>query len=133
MLPRTARILCIDSSNLRLSMLTRTLEKSGFEVWTGRGASEAVCLASGLHFEAVVVDRLSSLQRSEIWQCLIEAHPQLPILVHEGTSRAVELCGGSEREGLRSINPEVVLGILMLLLGTDREAAAFSPPTTAAA
>jgi DNA-binding response OmpR family regulator len=132
MLPRTARILCVDSSDLRLSMLTRTLEKSGFEVWTARGASDAVCLASGLHFEAVVVDRLSSLQRAEIWECLTEAHPQLPVLVHEGTSRAVELCGGSGREGLRTINPEVVLGLLMLLLGEDREAIAFSPTATAA-
>lgn len=132
MLPRTARILCVDSSDLRLSMLTRTLEKSGLEVWTARGASEAVCLASGLHFEALVVDRLSSLQRSEIWQCLTEADPQLPILVHEGTSRAVELCGGSGREGLRPINPEVVLGLLMLLLGEDRRAIALSPSATAA-
>ena len=132
MLPR-ARILCVDSSDLRLSMLARTLEKSGFEVWTARGASDAVCLVSGLHFEAVVVDRLSSLQHSDIWQCLTETKPQLPILVHEGTSRAVELCGGPGREGLRSINPEVVLGILMLLLGRDREAVAFSPSATAAA
>jgi hypothetical protein len=132
MLPRTARILWVDTSDLRLSILTRTLEKSGFELWTARGASDAVCLVSGLHFEAVVVDRLSSLQDSEIWQCLIEAQPQLPILVHEGTSRAVEFCGGSRREGLRSINPEVVLGILMLLLGRDREAVAFSPSATAA-
>ena len=114
--PRTARILCVDSSDVRLHMLARTLEKSGFEVWIAQGASDAVCLASGLHFEAVVVDRLSSQQRPDVWQCLSETQPQLPMLVHEGNARAVELCGGSPREGMRSINPEVVLGILMLSL-----------------
>ena len=133
MAPRTARILCIDSSHLRLQMLARTLGKSGFEVWTAQDAGEAVCLASGMRFEALVVDRTSSRLRSDIWQCLTEAQPQLPILVHEGTARAVELCGGSAREGTRSINPEVVLGILMLLLGNDCKALAFAPRPESAA
>jgi DNA-binding NtrC family response regulator len=131
MVPRTARILCVDSSNLRLQVLTRTLGKSGFEVWTAQGAGEAVCLASGLRFEAVVVDRMSSLERSDIWQCLTEVQPQLPILVHEGTARAVELCGGTDRDGTRSINPEVVLALLMLLLGRDRQAAAIASSAAA--
>jgi len=56
---RTApsRILCIDSSARRLHELTDSLERSGFDVWTAHGASEAVCLASGLRFDVVVVDR----------------------------------------------------------------------------
>ena len=64
MVSQTARILCVDSSDLRLQMLARTLEKAGFEVWTAQGAGDAVCLASGLHFEALVVDRVSSSRRS---------------------------------------------------------------------
>lgn len=133
MLPRTARILCVDSSELRLGMLTHTLTKSGFEVWTARGASDAVCLASGLQFEAVVVDRPSSLEHSDIWRCLTEAQPQLPILVHEGTARAVKLCGGTEKDGVRPINPEVVLAILMLLMGKESQTFAFPKSAKAAA
>jgi CheY-like chemotaxis protein len=133
MAPRTARILCVDSSHLRLQMLARTLGKSGFEVWTAHAPSEAVCLAAGMRFEALVVDRTSSWLRSDIWQCLTEAQPQLPILVHEGTSRAVELCGGSPRERIRPINPEVILGILMLLLGNDWKPVAYAPRAATAA
>jgi DNA-binding NtrC family response regulator len=129
---RSARILCVDRSELRLQMLSRTLEKSGFEVWTARGASESVCLAMGLRFDAIVVDRTSSLERSDIWQCLTEAQPRLPILIHEGKSRAVELCGGSEFDGMRAINPEVVLGLLVLLLGRERSPAALTSRASAA-
>jgi len=42
------RILCVDSSARRLRDLTGTLKKAGFDVWTARGASDAVCLAASL-------------------------------------------------------------------------------------
>ena len=123
---QTARILCIDSSTLRLQGLTRTLGKAGFETWTARGAGDAMCLASALRFDALVMDKTSSSRRSDIWACLSQAQPELPILVHEGTSRAVTLCGEIEpRTGERSLNPEVLLAMLVLLLGRDHKTLEF--------
>jgi CheY-like chemotaxis protein len=114
-----SRILCIDSSARRLHELTDSLERSGFDVWTAHGASEAVCLASGLRFDVVVMDQASSLGRPEIWDCLCESQPHLPILVHSGASQGDELC-----RHLRLVSPsgptekpEVVLALLLLLLG----------------
>lgn len=123
---QTARILCVDSSTLRLQGLIRTLGKAGFETWTATGASDAVCLASVLRFDALVMDRVSSSRRSDIWACLSHAQPELPILVHEGTSRAVTLCGEPEpRTVERPVNPEVLLAMLVLLLGREHRAVAF--------
>ena len=123
---QTARILCVDSSSLRLQGLTSTLGKAGFETWTARGASDAVCLASALHFDAMVIDRVSSSRRADIWECLAQEQPDLPILVHEGNARAVTLCGESEpRSFERPVNPEVLLAMLVLLLGREHKAVAF--------
>jgi CheY-like chemotaxis protein len=122
---QTARILCVDSSSLRLQGLIRTLGKAGFETWTARGASDAVCLASALRFDALVMDRLSSSRRADIWKCLAQDQPNLPILVHEGTARAITLCGESEPRNLeRPVNPEVLLAMLVLLLGREHKAVA---------
>lgn len=76
----TTRILCVDSSPRRLRELTDALERAGFEVWTARGASDAVCLVSGLPFDVVAIDQLSASARPEVWNCLAESHPTLPIL-----------------------------------------------------
>jgi len=54
----TTRILCVDSSPRRLRELTDALERAGFEVWTAGGASDTVCLVSGLHFDVVAIDQL---------------------------------------------------------------------------
>lgn len=123
---QAARILCVDSSTLRLQGLTRTLGKAGFETWTARGASDAMCLASALRFDALVMDKASSSRRSDIWACLSHAQPELPILVHEGTSRTVTLCGEAEpRTVERSLNPEVLLAMLVLLLGREHKSVEF--------
>lgn len=113
------RILCVDSSARRLHDLTDTLQKAGFDVWTARGASDAVCLASSLNFDVMVMDQASSLARPEVWNCLSDAKPRLPILVHSGSAKGNELC-----RHLRLVtpsappqNPEVVLALLLLLLG----------------
>ena len=113
------RILCVDSSPRRLHDLTDTLQKAGFDVWTARGASDAVCLASSLNFDVMVLDQASSLARPEIWNCLSDSKPRLPILVHCGSAKGNELC-----RHLRLVassappqNPEVVLALLLLLLG----------------
>ena len=113
------RILCVDSSPRRLHDLTDTLQKAGFDVWTARGASDAVCLAAALDFDVMVLDHASSLARPEVWNCLSDSKPSLPILVHSGASRGTELC-----RHLRLVpsaeppqNPEVVLALLLLLLG----------------
>jgi DNA-binding NtrC family response regulator len=123
---QTARILCVDSSSLRLQGLIRILGKAGFETWTARGASDAVCLASALQFDALVMDRLSSSRRADIWKCLAQTQPNLPILVHEGTARAMTLCSESESGNLeRPVNPEVLLAMLVLLLGREHKTVAF--------
>jgi len=113
------RILCVDSSPRRLHDLTDLLGKAGFDVWTARGASEAVCLAASLDIHVMVLDQASSLARPEIWNCLSESKPHLPILVHSGPSKGNDLC-----RHLRLVsppappqNPEVVLALLLLLLG----------------
>jgi DNA-binding response OmpR family regulator len=113
------RILCVDSSVRRLHDLTDTLQKAGFDVWTARGASDAVCLAAALNFDVMVLDQASSLARPEIWNCLSDSKPHLPILVHSGSAKGSELC-----RHLRLVsppappqNPEVVLALLLLLLG----------------
>jgi CheY-like chemotaxis protein len=133
---RTApsRILCIDSSARRLHELTDSLERSGFDVWTAHGASEAVCLASGLRFDVVVVDHASSLARPEIWECLCDSQPHLPILVHSGSSKGSDLC-----RHLRLVShagptekPEVVLALLLLLLGDGDGSKPWLPELAAA-
>lgn len=113
------RILCVDSSPRRLHDLTETLQKAGFDVWTARGASDAVCLGTALDFDVMVLDHASSLARPEVWNCLSDSKPQLPILVHSGSHKGNELC-----RHLRLVsspeppqNPEVVLALLLLLLG----------------
>ena len=113
------RILCVDSSPRRLHDLTDTLQRAGFDVWTARGASDAVCLAASLDFDVMVLDQASSLARPEVWNCLSDSKPTLPILVHSGVARGSELC-----RHLRLVsppeppqNPEVVLALLLLLLG----------------
>ena len=112
-------ILCVDSSPRRLQDLTDTLQKAGFDVWTARGASDAVCLATSLNFDVMVLDQASSLARPEIWHCLSDSRPNLPILVHSRPAKGSELC-----RHLRLVapsappqNPEVVLALLLLLLG----------------
>ena len=112
----SARILCVDSLPQRLRQLTEALESAGFEVWTAFGASDAVCLASGLHFDVVAIDQQSALARPEVWNCLAETHPTLPILVHSGVRRRSTLCPNTQSAG-PSLNHETVLALLLLLLG----------------
>jgi hypothetical protein len=72
------------------------------------------------------MDKASSSRRSDIWACLSQAQPELPILVHEGTSRAVTLCGETEPQTVeRSVNPEALLAMLVLLLGQDHRSVEF--------
>lgn len=127
------RILCVDSSVRRLHGLQSALEKAGFEVWTARGASDAVCLASGLRFDVVAVDHASTRTRAELWDCLAELHPRLPILVHSGVSRMSTLCRHSQVVSSgASHDPEVVLALLLLLLGDHFSSPAHSPELAAA-
>ena len=124
-----ARILCVDSSPRRLRELTDALERAGFEVWTAFGASDAVCLASGLHFDVIAVDQVSALARPEVWNCLAESYPKLPILVHSGVSPVSTLCRNSQ---VPSSDHEIVLALLLLLL-SERTAAAIRKPQFIAA
>jgi DNA-binding NtrC family response regulator len=113
----TPRILCVDSSARRLHDLQGALERAGFEVWTARGASDAVCLVSGIQFDVMAMDQVSSLSRPEVWECLAESQPGLPILVHSGVPKMSALCRHSQVVSSgQSQNPEVVLALLLLLL-----------------
>ena len=125
------RILCIDSSPQRLRQLTVALESAGFEVWTAFGASDAVCLASGLHFDVVTIDQSSALARPEVWNCFAEAHPALPILVHSGAHRSSVYCPNAVSSGPSS-NHETVLALLLLLL-SERPASRIHKPQFMAA
>lgn len=114
----SARILCVDSSPRRLHELTDALERAGFEVWTAFGASDAVCLASGLHFDVVAIDQASASARPEVWNCLAETHPALPILLHSGAHQMSTLCRNYQVVSSGpSSNHEIVLALLLLLLG----------------
>jgi CheY-like chemotaxis protein len=113
------RILCIDTSARRLRELTDALSRAGFDVWTARGASAAVCLASGLRFDVVVMDQVSSHLRPDVWECLSESQPALPILVHSGAPKGPGLCRHLRlvSNSAPTQNAEVVLALLLLLLG----------------
>lgn len=115
------RILCVDSSARRLHVLQGALEKAGYEVWTARGASDAVCLVSGIDFDVVAMDHISSLSRPDVWECLAESQPGLPILVHSGIPKMSALCRHAQVVSTGpSQNPEVVLALLLLLLEDGR-------------
>ena len=115
------RVLCIDSSHLRLHQIACTLRKAGFDVWTAEGTTHALCLATVLKFDVLVADRESMLEREEIWQCLADTLPNLPLLVHPGVSQVIDLCANNGRDRFsRSVNPEVVLAMVTLLLGRER-------------
>lgn len=114
-----SRILCVDSSPQRLRRLTDALESAGFQVWTASGASDAVCLASGLHFDVVAIDQSSASARPEVWNCLAESHPTLPILLHSGAPRMSMLCHNAQ--AVSSSNHEIVLALLLLLLSEEPE------------
>lgn len=116
---RAHRILCVNSSPLHLPHITHTLRKAGFEVWTAEGAGDALCMVSGLDFDALVMDQESSDQKNAMWQCLSECRPDLPVLVHSSSSQARSLCGEDVPKE-RGLNPEVVLAMLVLMFGDPR-------------
>jgi DNA-binding NarL/FixJ family response regulator len=112
-----ARILCIDSSSLRLREITEVLKKANFEVWTARGASDAMCLTAGLHFDALAVDQASTQVQPEVWRCLAETQPELPVLVHSAQQKSGDPCRKLELPQTSPRISEVVLALLLLLLG----------------
>src|SRR5579864_9470976 len=75
------RILCVDSSQRRLHDLTDLLRKAGFDVCTAVGESDAVCLAVALDIDVLVMDQAFWLAGTDIWNCLSESKPHLPILI----------------------------------------------------
>ena len=111
------RVLCIDSSSHRLKEITEALQQALFEVWTAQGVNDAMCLAAGLHFDALAVDQASTQLHPDVWDSLAEAQPELPVLVHSGADRPHQRCGevAAQKKSLRI--SEVVLALLLLLLG----------------
>jgi DNA-binding NtrC family response regulator len=111
------RVLCIDSSSHRLKEITEALQQADFEVWTAQGVSDAMCLAAGLHFDALAVDQASMQLHPDVWDCLAEAQPELPMLVHSEADRSHQRCGEGASQKKSSRVSEVVLALLLLLLG----------------
>ena len=111
------RVLCIDSSSHRLKEITEALQQAQFEVWTAQGASDAVNLAAGLHFDALAVDHAWTQLHPDVWDSLAEAQPELPVLVHSGADRPQQRFGEVAVEKKSSRISEVVLALLLLLLG----------------
>lgn len=111
------RVLCIDSSSPRLKLIAEALKKADFEVWTANGASDALCLATGLHFDALAVDEASTHVRADLWRCLAETNPELPMLIHSGRQRVPELCRQAVHAQKSLPVSEVILALLLLLLG----------------
>lgn len=112
------RVLCIDSSSHRLKEIADALRRADFEVWTAQGAGDAICLAAGLHFDALAVDHASRQLQPEVWHCLAETQPELPVLVHSGAEKpAAQRCGQGAAARRPSAISEVVLALLVLLLG----------------
>ena len=110
------RVLCIDSSPRRLKEIAESLQEANFEVWTANGASDAVCLAAGLHFDALAVDQESTRRHPEVWDCLAETQPELPFIVHSRTESVQRLCGEDSAQQKPSRISELVLALLLLLL-----------------
>lgn len=126
------RVLCIDSSELRLHQIACTLRKAGFNVWTAEGPTHALCLATVRKFDVLVADRQSVLEREEIWQCLADTLPDLPLLVHPGVSQVIDLCAGDTSDRMfRFVNPEVVLAMITLLLSREDKRVQLRPSSAA--
>ena len=113
---RGLRVLCIDSSSPRLKLIAETLKKADVEVWTAMGAGDAICLAAGLHFDALAIDEASIRVRADLWKCLAETQPDLPMLVHSGTKRVSGPGREMANSKMSSRISEVILALLLLLL-----------------
>jgi hypothetical protein len=112
-----ARVLCLDSSSLRLVRLARVLQRAGWEVWTGADVRDVLLLASLLKFEAVVADEASTRQFPELWEQAEEVIPELRLLVHSPEGERA----GLRRTGIAAGSPELVLAMLTLLLAEGRQ------------
>ena len=113
-----ARVLCIDSSDLRREKLTAALENLGVEVWATRDLRDALPLVNGLTPDALVVDEASTHRRESEWEKLIAQDLKMPALVHSSSTRSnvwPDLVG--DFGVVRTEDPEVIVAILALLLG----------------
>lgn len=118
MTPSPHRILCLDSSPARQLAIARALEKAGFQVWTASDAKDAVCMAFGLRFDAVVVDHKASTTSANVWNCLAESQPSLPIIVHSQARDLHSSPARCEGESTPAATPELILAMLTILLST---------------
>ena len=107
------RILCVDSSASRRYAIARALENAGFRVWTAGTVKDAVSMALGLRFDAVVADREASSRSPSVWDHLRETQPLLPVFIH---SRGSTLPGSGDRPD--GVTLEMILAVLTILLNT---------------
>jgi CheY-like chemotaxis protein len=115
MMQPSHRILCLDSSPARLLMVSRALEKAGFQVWNAASAREAICMAFGLRFDALVMDQGASSKSAGIWNCLRESQPHLPIFIHSRDSGNPRIASGLDQPE-NSVSSELILACLTILL-----------------
>ena len=108
----TGRILLIDSSVVRAQSICDALAKAGWEIWPGRNVQDALVLAAGLPFNAVVAHESLTRLHPELWEQLSESVPQAFWLVH-AEDRTRNEAGGSER--VLGSDPALIVAILILL------------------
>jgi chemotaxis response regulator CheB len=122
MRPKAVRVLCVDSMEGRRRRLVASLEQIGLEVWTARNVADAFFLVEGLRPSAIVIDQDSTLHYAMEWNELVEASPNLPVLLHSANAGL----GADSHGAVRTGNPEVITAILSILLGPEVELGAMS-------
>lgn len=126
---KPVRVLCVDSSDRRREKLTCALENLGLEVWGARDLRDALPLVEGLTPDALIVDEASTYRRELEWEKLIAPDLRLPALVHSSPADATarpSLAGGFGV--VRTEDPEVIVAILSLLLGSRGPTNALAKP-----
>ena len=70
----------------------------------------------------MVIDQDSTLHYAMEWNELVEASPNLPVLLHSANAGL----GADSQGAVRTGNPEVITAILSILLGPEVERGAMS-------
>ena len=124
-----ARVLCVDSSEWRREKLTSALENLGVEVWAARDLRDALPLVVGLTPDALIVDEASTHRREKEWAMLTSQDLRVPALVHSTPASATSWPPLTGDFGVvRTQDPEIIVAILSLLLGSRGQTNALAKP-----
>ncbi len=116
---KPVRVLCVDSSDRRREKLTFALENMGVEVWAARDLRDALAMVARLTPDALIVDEASTHRRQMEWEMLTSLDLRVPALVHSSPANATAWPSLAGDFGvIRTQDPEVIVAILSLLLGS---------------